>query len=199
MENNENSPGKNSNSSIVKPSILKIIKFFTKVGATAFGGGVPVHLCDNFLRNKWLNEQECLEALNLCQTLPGATSVNLATFIGWRFQGLIGALVSPFVLLLPGAIIILIVSNILAVLPQQTIIEGALSATAAASIGMWLGTAIRFALSLKQKQFSLIITLITFVFVGIYRLPVPLIILSTGLIVFIWNKLQKVEVNERTN
>jgi chromate transport protein ChrA len=183
MENNQN-PQEETN----KPSLLQLVKFFLKIGATSFGGQVPTHICDSFLRNKWLNEQECLEALNLCQTLPGATSVNLATFVGRCFHGLAGSLISSIVLLLPGATLLIISSNILQSLPNQNIIQGALSTTAAATIGLIIGTAIRLASSIKQKQISLIITSLSFVLIGIYQLPVPLVIVGSGLIIFTWNK-----------
>ena len=177
---------------MLQNSLLQLVVFFAKVGATAFGGGVPMHLCDHFLRNGWLTEQECLEALNLCQTLPGATSINLSTFIGWRFKGFLGALLSTIALLLPGAVVLLLASNILVMLPQKTIIQGALSATAAATVGLLLGTAVKFVLSVSRKHVSLAIALITFILIGIYRWPVPFLIVSTALLVFTCNKLQKV-------
>lgn len=171
-----------------QPSLLQLVVFFIKIGGTSFGGQVPTHICDSFIRNKWLNEQECLEALNLCQTLPGATSVNLATFVGRCFHGFAGSLISAIVLLLPGATMLVISSNILQSLPNQNIIQGALSTTSAATIGLLVGTAIRLASSLKQKQLSLIITSISFLLIGIYQLPVPLVIVGSGLIIFTWNK-----------
>jgi chromate transporter len=199
MENNEHIEEENNHSILIKPSIFQLIKFFIQVGSTSFGGGISMYLCEHLLRKKWFNEQKCLEALNLCQTLPGGTSVNLSTFIGQCFHGFLGALISPIVFLFPGAMLLLIASNILVALPHQHIIKGALSATAAATIGLILGMAIKLASSINQKPTSLVITLITFVLIGIYRLPVPFLIVGTGLIIFTWNKRQEGKVNASIN
>jgi chromate transport protein ChrA len=188
----------NNNSHKLQITCFKLVLFFGKVGATAFGGGVPAHLCSNFLKNAWLNEQECLELLNLCQLLPGATSVNIATLIGWRFQGLLGALIAPLALLLPGAIALLLTSNILITLTQQPIIQGVLSATAAATVGLFLGVAIRLLLAVNRKYISFFISSIIFILVGIYQVPVPLIILPTLLLNFAWNRLQKGKLDEHS-
>lgn len=199
MENNKHIEQENNHSILIKPSIFQLIKFFLQVGSTSFGGGISMHIYDHLLRKKWFNEQKCLEALNLCQTLPGGTSVNLSSFIGQSFHGFLGALISPIFFLLPGSLLLLITSNILVTLPHQNIIKGALSATAAATIGLILGMAIKLASSINPKPTSLVITLITFVLIGIYRLPVPFLIVGTGLIVFTWNKLQERKVNGSIN
>jgi len=58
-------------------------------------------------QKKWLSQKEFLDGLALCQMLPGATVVQLATYVGRRLQGVKGALAAAGAFILPGFILML--------------------------------------------------------------------------------------------
>jgi chromate transporter len=53
-------------------------------------------------RYRWLTEQEFKEGMALCQLLPGATMMQMATYVGYRMRGAPGALVAAVGFILPG-------------------------------------------------------------------------------------------------
>src|SRR5215475_2361918 len=74
-----------------------LAKTFIKLGATGFGGGLAViaHIRRVVVyKNRWMSEEEFLDAVSLAQSLPGANTVNAIAYIGLKLCGIRGALVS---------------------------------------------------------------------------------------------------------
>lgn len=125
-----------------------------------------------------LTEKEYLEALNWSQSLPGPLATNLSAYLGWRFKGAWGALLSTIALVLPGACAILLASRFMSSVSQQQVIQGSLSAVAAAAVGLIVGMTWKLACGSGERssldRSQLLIATIAFVLVGIFRIPVPL-------------------------
>lgn len=67
-------------------TLLKIIAAFFKIGILTVGGGlamIPV-MQQEMERLGWMNSQQFLDILGVAQMTPGAISVNVATFSGFR-------------------------------------------------------------------------------------------------------------------
>jgi len=67
-------------------TLLKIIGVFFKIGILTVGGGlamIPV-IQQEMERLGWMNTQQFLDILGVAQMTPGAISVNVATFTGYR-------------------------------------------------------------------------------------------------------------------
>ncbi|NEO99358.1 MAG: chromate transporter [Symploca sp. SIO2E9] len=142
----------------------------------AFGGAVPAYLLHHFLKHRLLTEKEYLEALNWCQSLPGPLATNLSAYLGWRFNGAWGAFVATIALLLPGALAIMLLSEVMSSAPQQQILSEILSSVAAATVGLILGMTWQLAWRLRSLS-CLLVAAITFVLVGCFRIPVPLAVI----------------------
>jgi len=153
-----------------------VVALFARVGAKAFGGQLSVHIWHSFVRRGWLTEKDYLEALNWCHCLPGCNATNLSAYLGWRFKGGWGALLSTIALLLPGAGLLLLASALLARVPQQHIVQEVLSSVAAATVGLLLGTTWQLSRKAFGHPTHLLVTVVTFVLVGLLRLPIPLVI-----------------------
>ncbi len=78
----------------VSPSVGEIFKAFLYLGVTAYGGLAMVEpVRQRIVKEKgWLNQKEFLDGLALCQMVPGATVVQLATYVGYRLGRTPGAL-----------------------------------------------------------------------------------------------------------
>lgn len=61
-------------------------------------------------RRQWLNESEFRDGVALCQSLPGATAMQMTAYVGLRSNGITGALVSYAGFGLPAFIIMLTLS-----------------------------------------------------------------------------------------
>lgn len=67
---------------------------FLRLGLTAFGGPAMVaYIRDLAVRNKrWLSEEAFADGTALCQSIPGATAMQVAAYVGLRARGPAGAL-----------------------------------------------------------------------------------------------------------
>jgi chromate transporter len=85
---------------------------FLKLGLTAFGGPAMIAYIKELSvnRNKWLDEETFKDGVSLCQSIPGATAMQMAAYVGLRSKGLIGALLSYTGFGLPAFTLMLILS-----------------------------------------------------------------------------------------
>jgi chromate transporter len=85
-----------------------------KLGATAYGGPAMIsHIKETAVnRYGWIKEGEFMRGVALCQLIPGATMVQIVTYIGYRVRGIWGALTTAVAFVLPAFIAILILSAI---------------------------------------------------------------------------------------
>lgn len=123
---------------------------FFELGLFTIGGGmamVPLmqeKVCEE---RHWMTDEEVLDCIAVCQSLPGVVAINMATYIGYYKKGLKGALVSTFGVLLPSFVIIILVVSILKSVEQNPYVQGALEGIKAAATGL-----IAFAAYKMSKQ-----------------------------------------------
>ena len=122
---------------------------FLKVGTFAFGGGYAMLslIGDSVLSYGWMTEQELLNFVGVETVIPGPIAVNMATYIGYKQGGFLGALLATTGVVLPSFIIILIVvaciKNLLKYPPVKTFIASMRPALG----GLILSVAITMALT----------------------------------------------------
>lgn len=76
-----------------RPSLPDLFLSFLRLGATAFGGPSMVAYIQKMAveRKHWLDEKTFLDGVGFCQTIPGATAMQTAAFVGLRARGAVGA------------------------------------------------------------------------------------------------------------
>jgi len=91
------------------PAVWEIFKSFLHLGVTAYGGLAMVEpIRRRIVQEKgWVSQKEFLDGLALCQLLPGATVVQLATYVGQRLQQTKGALAAAAAFILPAFLLML--------------------------------------------------------------------------------------------
>jgi chromate transporter len=96
------------------PSLTSLFLKVLKLGATAYGGPAMIsHIKETTVnRYQWVKEGEFMRGVALCQLIPGATMVQIVTYIGYRVRGIWGALTATVAFVLPAFIAILILSAI---------------------------------------------------------------------------------------
>lgn len=72
----------------------RLFRTFLALGCTAFGGpAIIVYLRDTFVvRRGWVKPETFDDGIGLCQSIPGATGMQLAAYLGLRMGGVCGAL-----------------------------------------------------------------------------------------------------------
>jgi chromate transporter len=92
-----------------------IIREWTRLGCVGFGGP-PAHIA--LLRQmcveqrKWISTTEFEDAIASVNLLPGPASTQLAIFCAWRLRGTIGAIVGGICFIVPGLVLILVLSAV---------------------------------------------------------------------------------------
>jgi len=69
---------------------------FLRLGVTAFGGPAMIaHIKEmSVKRNQWLTEETFKDGVVICQSVPGATAMQMAAYVGLRMGGVRGAVAS---------------------------------------------------------------------------------------------------------
>ena len=115
-------------------SLGRIALEWTRIGVTGFGGP-PAHirllrrLCVE--RNEWIEPREFEDAIAATNLLPGPASTQLAIFCAWRLRGRLGGLLGGICFIVPGLVMILVLSALfLAAHPPLWILGAAAGAGA---------------------------------------------------------------------
>ena len=76
------------------PSLTRLFLGFLRLGATAFGGPAMVaHIKVLAVeKRRWLDDADFANGVALCQTVPGATAMQTAAYVGLRVRGISGGL-----------------------------------------------------------------------------------------------------------
>ena len=102
--------------------MLQLFITFFKIGLFTFGGGyamLPLLQDEVVRRHHWASEEELLDYYAVGQSTPGIISVNVATFIGYKLYGMLGACLATLAIILPSFIIISTIAAILDVYMQN--------------------------------------------------------------------------------
>ena len=98
--------------SLSQPGLTSLLLVFTKVGLGFFGGGFVLiailrqHLVDDL---HWLTPREFLDGVAISNLTPGPIAV-LATFAGYKLQGVGGAVAATVGLLMPALVLMTLFS-----------------------------------------------------------------------------------------
>ena len=76
-----------------KPSLLQLFLSFLRLGLTAFGGPSMVAYIRKMAveQKNWLDAETFNDGVALCQTIPGATAMQTAAYVGLKTRGVVGA------------------------------------------------------------------------------------------------------------
>jgi chromate transporter len=91
------------------PSTWAIFRTFLHLGLTAYGGLAMMEpIRHRVVREKgWLTNKEFMDGVALCQVVPGATVVQLATYVGYRLRQAPGAIMAAVAFILPAFFLML--------------------------------------------------------------------------------------------
>jgi chromate transporter len=140
---------------------------FTKVfklGATAYGGPAMIGQIKETAvhRYGWLKEEEFMQGLALCQLIPGATMVQVVTYIGYRMRGIWGALTAAVAFVLPAFIAILILSAIYFEFHTLWFVQALFKGLGAMVVAIILHACITFGSSILKDWKVILIALLSF-------------------------------------
>jgi len=165
-------------SSAPSVSLAKLFTVFLYVGATSFGGGVVAYLREHLVvRQKWLDEDHFLAALEIGQTVPGLVSTNVSVIVGSRLRGVSGAIVSALGMTLPGAISVFALGLLYERFRTNPEVNAMLKGVGAAAVGLILAVTLQIGWRALKRWRDLAILLAAFMLVGVWHVSlVPVLI-----------------------
>ena len=94
------------------PSIGTLFLSFLLLGATAFGGPAMVEYIRRLSVEEkgWQDERSFRDGVALCPTVPGATAMQVAAYVGLRIRGVAGAAASYIGFGLPAFLFMMVLS-----------------------------------------------------------------------------------------
>ncbi|HUY06463.1 MAG TPA: chromate efflux transporter [Acidimicrobiales bacterium] len=104
-----------SNMSIERVSLVTIGREWGRLGCTGFGGP-PTHIA--LLRRMcveerhWIDAEDFEDAIAATNLLPGPASTQLAIYCAWRLRGTVGAVLGGLCFIVPGLLLILVLSAV---------------------------------------------------------------------------------------
>ncbi|HXP31854.1 MAG TPA: chromate transporter [Stellaceae bacterium] len=149
---------------------------FMQVGLSGFGGALAWTRRKFVEQRRWLSDEEFAEALSLCQFLPGPNVINLAVFIGLRFQDTIGAAVAVAGVVLVPFVVVVALGALYTQFGQIEMIHGALAGISAAAAGLIVSMGLKMAMLYRKRRPALIFGALAFVGVGLVQWPLPLVL-----------------------
>ncbi|HRR31847.1 MAG TPA: chromate transporter [Candidatus Sumerlaeia bacterium] len=93
--------------------LLQLFLSFALIGIGAYGGGlvaIPLIQHEIVFKQQWLSFGEMSQLLAVAQMTPGPIAINAATFVGFRFGGIIGSAVATLAVVLPSITILVLVA-----------------------------------------------------------------------------------------
>ncbi|RHW18569.1 chromate efflux transporter [Sphingomonas gilva] len=166
-------------------SRAELTRAFWKIGWLSFGGpaGQIALMHRELIDDRgWVEEDAFLSALNVCHLLPGPEAQQLATWIGWRLQGLSGALIAGLLFVAPGAAIMLGLSILYTLAVGLDWFAALFLGVKAAVIAIIVQALIRIGKRALTTGFKRGLALAAFVALAGFDAPFPLVVIGAGAI-----------------
>lgn len=107
---------------------LDLFLTFAKVGVMTFGGGyamLPILQREVVEQKHWATDEELMDYYAIGQCTPGVIAVNTSTFIGKKYKGILGGIVSTLGVVFPSLVIITLIAAVLSNFADLPVVQNA--------------------------------------------------------------------------
>ncbi|MHB2264112.1 chromate efflux transporter [Aliihoeflea sp. PC F10.4] len=168
-----------------QPSVGEVVRVFGRIGLLSFGGPAgQIALMHRELveERRWLEEARFLHALNYCMVLPGPEAMQLAIYSGWLMRGTLGGLIAGLLFVLPGAILITVLSIVYLVAGEATIVEGLVFGLKAAVLAIVIDALVKVSRRALKDESMIGVAVMAFAAIALLQIPFPVVILAAAFI-----------------
>ncbi len=164
--------------------LLEMAGVFFKVGATGFGGAMPmlalVHT-EVVQKRRWISQEEFDEAVMVGQIMPGPIAVDAITHMGYRLRGWPGAIVSWFSFILPSFLLMLALTLLYVQYGGIPQVSGVFKGLGAAVVAVILSAAWRMGKPHLKDPRSAILMVAAMLALLLLQVNVVLLVILAGL------------------
>lgn len=176
-----------------KPSLFELLKITFYIGVIGYGGPAILALMKKtFVHEKeWISEKEFMNALSLAQILPGATGVSVMGYIGFKLHKLWGGILAPLFYILPATLLMIVLAWAYFTFGSTSFVKalfaglGALVVALLINATLVLGKSVFKKITVKDWK-GFVISLASFVGIYFFNINIVWMILSAGVIGFIF-------------
>ena len=130
-------------------------------------------------KHHWIDQDEMLNYFAISQCTPGAIAINVATLIGYREKGALGAAVATFGVVLPSLILIIMIAAFLSQFMMYTWVLHAFAGIRIAVCALIATTVFKLIRQNLKGRIKLLLAALSFVLVAVVGLsPVYIIVAS---------------------
>ena len=170
------------------PSFGEAARLWLKIGLLSFGGApAQIAMLHKGVvdERKWLDETSFLHALNFCMVLPGPEAQQLATYIGWRLHGVKGGLTAGALFVLPGALVMLVLSLIYALLGHVPFVAAVFFGLKSAVLAVVVEAVLRIAKRAFKTWAMVVLSVVSFAAIGVLALSFPALVLGVAMAAYL--------------
>ena len=111
---------------------------FFKIGLFAFGGGLATlpFLYELAEKTNWIDVSDISNMVAVSESTPGPLGVNMATYVGFLKEGVLGSIIATMGLITPSIIISIIIAKMLVKFKNSKAVKDIFYGLRAASCGL---------------------------------------------------------------
>lgn len=165
--------------------LISLFLSFLKIGTFTFGGGyamIPLIQREIVQKRGWINDDDILEIIAISESTPGPIAINMATFIGYRTGGVIGAFCATFGVVLPSFVIISIIACLLGEFQNIKAVKYAFWGIHAGVLSLIVKALYTMYKKTGKNAVSYIVMALAFVSVAVFKINVLLVIVTSAVI-----------------
>lgn len=158
---------------------------FFRIGGLTFGGGLtmlPMLKYELVEKKHWVEEEDLLDYYAVGQCTPGIIAVNVATFVGYKKKGIMGAIFSTLGMVSPSLIIVSILALFLEQFMSNTIIAHAVEGIKLVVCALMLNTVVTMAKKTVKNVMGAVICVVAFLLAMFAPVPTVLIVIAAGIL-----------------
>ena len=156
----------------IKELLILFIAMF-KIGLFTFGGGyamISVFENEFVSKKKYLNHDEFMNILVIAESTPGPVAINMATYIGYKRNNILGSVFSTLGMVLPSFIIIYIISLFFNNLLENKYVAAAFKGIQACVVFLIFSAGLKLFKKMKKNIFNIAVMSVTFIIVILFSL-----------------------------
>lgn len=131
-------------------------------------------------KRRWFSDEEYMQGLGLAQLMPGAPTVNLSSYLGFRLRGLPGAAAATICFLIPCFLLMLLLSHLYLNYGDLPVISGLFRGLGALVVGLVFNTILNLWRSGVKTIFNWAMAISGFTMVFWFKMGVIKILLIAG-------------------
>ena len=136
-----------------------------KIGLFTFGGGYAmIHLLENEFvsKKKWIEEDEFMDLVAIAESTPGPIAINCSTYIGYKKEKILGAVLATLGMCIPSFTIIFFISLFFNQFLSIDWVASAFKGIQVCVVFLILSAGVKMLKKMKKKPFNLIVMSATF-------------------------------------